>query len=211
MKDITVKLDIKPDSKPKFLKARPVPYAIRPKVEADLDALVKDGVLAPVSVSEWATPIVPVLKKDGSIRICGDFKVTHNPVLLVTHIDDLFAGLAGGQKFSKIYICQAYLQMHVDEKSRELLQPSRGCSGTVLFLLESHQHQRCSRGPWIKSWVDCQEFNATWMISWLLGRTMRTISRTWMQLQRLQVYGLYGLCRKANEGFFSHRWNISDM
>ncbi|XP_058857712.1 uncharacterized protein K02A2.6-like [Acipenser ruthenus] len=123
MKDITVKLDIKPDSKPKFLKA---PYVIRPKVEVDLDALVKDGVLEPVSVSEWVTPIVPVLKKDGSIRICGDFKVTLNPVLSVEqyplpHIDDLFAGLAGGQKFSKIDLCQAYLQMHVDGKSRELL------------------------------------------------------------------------------------------
>ncbi|XP_039396848.1 uncharacterized protein K02A2.6-like, partial [Mauremys reevesii] len=36
-------------------------------------------------------------------------------------IDDLFAGLAGGQKFSKIDLSQAYLQMHVDEKSQELL------------------------------------------------------------------------------------------
>ncbi|KAJ7990617.1 hypothetical protein DPEC_G00302250 [Dallia pectoralis] len=126
MKNITVKLNIKPDSKPKLMKARPVPYAIRPKVEADLDALVNNKVLEPVTVSEWATPIVPVLKKDGGIRICGDFKVTLNPVLLVEqyplpHIEDLFASLAGGQKFSKIDLCQAYLQMHVDEKSKELL------------------------------------------------------------------------------------------
>ena len=70
MKKITVKLHIKPDSKPVFMKARPVPYAIRLKVEADLDALVKNGVLEPVTTSEWATPIVPVPKKDGGIRIC---------------------------------------------------------------------------------------------------------------------------------------------
>ncbi|KAJ8009241.1 hypothetical protein DPEC_G00086850 [Dallia pectoralis] len=69
MKNITVKLNIKPDSKPKLMKARPVPYAIRPKVEADLDALVNNKVLEPVTVSEWATPIVPVLKKDGGIRM----------------------------------------------------------------------------------------------------------------------------------------------
>lgn len=68
----------------------------------------------------------PVLKKDGSIRICGDFKVTINPVLSAEQyplplIGDLFTGLAGGQKFSKIDLCQAYLQMHVDDKSKELL------------------------------------------------------------------------------------------
>lgn len=41
MKDITVKLTIKPGSTPRCLKARPVPYAIKPKVEAELDRLVE--------------------------------------------------------------------------------------------------------------------------------------------------------------------------
>ncbi|XP_051792932.1 uncharacterized protein K02A2.6-like [Acanthochromis polyacanthus] len=126
MKDITVKLHVKPGSKPVFLKARPVPYAIRPKVEADLVAMVKNGVLESVTTSEWATPIVPVPKKDGGVRTCGDFKVTLNPVLTVEQyplplIDDLFAGLSGGEKFSKIDLSQAYLQMHVEEQSREML------------------------------------------------------------------------------------------
>ncbi|XP_024064460.2 LOW QUALITY PROTEIN: uncharacterized protein K02A2.6-like, partial [Terrapene carolina triunguis] len=115
-----------PDSPPKYLKARTVPYAFRPKVEADLERLVTNGVLIPVTHSPWATPIVPIVKKDGSLQICGDFKVTVNPVLCaeqypLPRIDDLFAGLAGGQKFSKIDLSQAYLQMHVDEKSQELL------------------------------------------------------------------------------------------
>ncbi|XP_029690263.1 uncharacterized protein K02A2.6-like isoform X1 [Takifugu rubripes] len=126
MKDITVKLHVKPGSEPVFRKARPVPYAIRPKVEADLDALVESGVLEPVTTSEWATPIVPVPKKNGGIRTCGDFKVTLNPVLVAEQyplplIDDLFAGLVGGKKISKIDLNQAYLQMHVEEHSRKLL------------------------------------------------------------------------------------------
>lgn len=126
MKNIPVKLNIKADSRPKFLKARLVPYAIKPKVEKEIESLIQSGVLEPVSQSDWATPIVPVLKKDDSVRVCGDFKVTVNPVLEaeqypLPHIEDLFAGLAGGNKFSKIDLNQAYLQMHVDEKSRELL------------------------------------------------------------------------------------------
>ena len=62
MKDITVRLTVKPGTA-KCLKVRPVPYAIKPKVEAELDRLVKSGVLEPVSTSDWATPIVPILKK----------------------------------------------------------------------------------------------------------------------------------------------------
>lgn len=36
MKDITVKLTLKPGSTPKCLKARPAPFAIKPKVGAEL-------------------------------------------------------------------------------------------------------------------------------------------------------------------------------
>lgn len=43
-----------------------------------LDELVAQDVLTPVKTTEWATPVIPVLKKDGSPRICGDFRMTVN-------------------------------------------------------------------------------------------------------------------------------------
>jgi len=48
------------------------------KVEAELDRLEQEGIIKPVQFTEWAAPIVPVVKKDRSIHICGDYKVTIN-------------------------------------------------------------------------------------------------------------------------------------
>uniref|UniRef100_A0AAV2JZ11 Uncharacterized protein n=1 Tax=Knipowitschia caucasica TaxID=637954 RepID=A0AAV2JZ11_KNICA len=49
---------------------------MRKKVETELERLTKQGVIEPVKFSEWAAPIVPVLKPDGGARICGDYKLT---------------------------------------------------------------------------------------------------------------------------------------
>ena len=120
------KLNLKPDSPPKFCKARQVPYTLRPKVKAELTKLQNDNILTRVDWSEWATPVVPVIKKNGNVRLCGDFKQTINPVLQVQQypyprIEDIFASLGGGQKFSKIDLQQAYLQMEMEEESKKLL------------------------------------------------------------------------------------------
>ena len=48
---------------------------MRRKVEQELDRLQKQCIIRPVT---WAAPIVPVLKKDGSVRICGDYRLTVN-------------------------------------------------------------------------------------------------------------------------------------
>ena len=111
-------------SKPHFDKARPVPYAIRPNVEQELDRLHLEGIIRPVERSKWATPIVPVVKRNGNVRLCGDFKVTINPVLEMDplpKIEDTFANLSPGRTFSKIDLSEAYLQMEVSDDSKELL------------------------------------------------------------------------------------------
>ena len=47
-------------------------------MNAKIDCLAKSGIIEPVEFSDWPAPIVPVVKTDGSIRICGDYKVTVN-------------------------------------------------------------------------------------------------------------------------------------
>ena len=71
---------VNPDAAPKFYKARSVTYSLKTKVEAELDCLEQAQILELVQFSNWAAPIVPVVKRDGSIRICGDYKLTVNQV-----------------------------------------------------------------------------------------------------------------------------------
>ncbi|PIO74466.1 hypothetical protein TELCIR_03527 [Teladorsagia circumcincta] len=63
------KLVLKPDAKPVFQKARPVPYAAVQKISTEIDRLVSTQVLTSIDHSEWAAPIVAVQKKNGSIRL----------------------------------------------------------------------------------------------------------------------------------------------
>ena len=102
------------------------PFSIMPLVEAELDLLVKNDIFEKINSSEYATPIVPVLKKNNQIRICGDFSVTINKILEIYEhflptIDELLVKLSGGIYFSKIDLRQAYLQMRVDDESLKLL------------------------------------------------------------------------------------------
>ena len=66
-------------------------------------------VITTVYYSEWAAPIIALPKTDGQMRICGDYKVTINPVLEVEHYllptpEDLFATVADAKCFSKRFI-----------------------------------------------------------------------------------------------------------
>ena len=121
----SVKLAVDCKAKPCFLKARSVPYALQAKVEAELDRLVTEKIIQPVEFSEWAAPIVPVLKSNGHIRICGDYKCTVNQAAKVDkyplpNIEDLYVKLTNGRHFSKLDLSNAYQQLILDEESKPL-------------------------------------------------------------------------------------------
>ena len=78
LRDAKAKIYVDKEERPQFFPPRQVPFAIRQKVEEELDRLQSLGVIRPVQFSDWAAPIVPVMKKDGRVRICGDYKITIN-------------------------------------------------------------------------------------------------------------------------------------
>ena len=125
MQGFEAKLHVDPHAQPRFCKARSIPYALKGKVEDELQRLVSEGILKPVQYAEWAAPIVPVLKKDGdSVRICGDFKQTINKVsnldkYPIPRIEDLMTKLTGGKKFTVLDLSQAYQQVCLEETSQK--------------------------------------------------------------------------------------------
>ena len=124
IKGMEARIDVNPQAQPRFCKARPVPFALKHKVEAELDRLQKEGIVEAVQSAEWAAPIVPVVKNDGSVRICGDYRLTVNQASRLDsyplpRVDELFATLAGGKTFSKLDLQHAYLQLPLEMNSKQ--------------------------------------------------------------------------------------------
>ncbi|XP_031432706.1 uncharacterized protein K02A2.6-like [Clupea harengus] len=126
LKGMKATIRVSAEARPKFYRPRSVPYAMRAKVEEEIDRLLKEGIITPVKYAEWAAPIVPVLKPDGSIRICGDYKLTVNSASSleqypIPRVEDLFNTLARGTRFSKLDLSHAYQQIVMEDDSKKYL------------------------------------------------------------------------------------------
>ena len=69
---------------------------------------------------------MPVVKKDGSVRICGDYRLTVNraakpDTYSLPRVDDIFASLSGGKTFSKLDLANAYQQVPLEQQSKQLV------------------------------------------------------------------------------------------
>ena len=122
LKGYKAKITLDPQATPHFWKARPVPYALKAKVEEELDSLTAEDIIEPRQFADWAAPIVPILKGDQTVRICGDFKQTINQAskldrYLIPKIEDLFAR---GTCFSTLDLSKAYLQVPLDEEIKAI-------------------------------------------------------------------------------------------
>ena len=102
--------------------------------------------------SDWAAPVIAVPKRDGSFRICGDYKVTVNADLDVDCYPlpkpgELFALLAKGQKFSKLDLSQPYKQLLLDDESKKytMINTHQGLYSTTACRMASPLHLSCSR------------------------------------------------------------------
>ncbi|KAK9529796.1 hypothetical protein VZT92_013867 [Zoarces viviparus] len=97
---------------------------MKDRVEEELRKLEEANIISPVKHSEWAAPIVPVVKKDKSFHLCGDYKVSANQAVEtetypLPRLEELLATLSGGKIFSKIDSATAYQQVLLDDDSKK--------------------------------------------------------------------------------------------
>ncbi|KAJ8890771.1 hypothetical protein PR048_010280 [Dryococelus australis] len=123
-----VHIMLKDNAEPKFQTAVAIP--LKNKVNETLDTLVKEGA---TNFSSWATLVVPVVKRDGSIRICAVYSNTVNACVKpnaypLPIVKELLATLSGGKILSHLDVKQAYFQLPVDDGTAEILtlSTSRG-------------------------------------------------------------------------------------
>ncbi|XP_055604884.1 uncharacterized protein K02A2.6-like [Uranotaenia lowii] len=116
-------LHFKPEQ-PIFKKAYQVPYKIKEKFLDHLTMLEGQGVITPIESSEWASPVIAIVKKDGGIRMVIDCKVSLNKILIqntypLPLAQDIFASLAGCKVFCSLDLSGAYTQLQLSKRSRK--------------------------------------------------------------------------------------------
>ena len=112
---------INTDSKPVRQPQYRIPQAYREAVLKELQEMEENGVIEP-SCSEWASPIVVAKKKDGSIRLCIDYRklnaATPMDAYPMPRVDELLDKIGGAKFISTLDLARGYWQVPVAEKDR---------------------------------------------------------------------------------------------
>lgn len=109
------------DSPPVHCPSNRIPEARKEEVWKLLHDLLDKGVIQP-SDSPWSTPIVLARKKDGSVRLCVDYRkvnsITRKDAYPLPRIDDTLDTLAGSKLFSTLDLKTGYWQVEMAEQDQ---------------------------------------------------------------------------------------------
>eukprot|EP00057_Strongylocentrotus_purpuratus_P000907 XP_001186509.2 PREDICTED: uncharacterized protein LOC754648 [Strongylocentrotus purpuratus] len=104
-------------------KPYPLPHALRGKVKEEVQKMIDVGIVESSS-SPYASPVVMVKKKDGTIRFCCDYRklnqVTVTDAEPIPDQEGIFAKLSRAKYFTKIDLTKGYWQVPLTEEAKEL-------------------------------------------------------------------------------------------
>ena len=117
-REVEFTIDLIPDTEPISIP----PYRMAPaelrELKAQLEEFLSKGFIR-LSISPWGAPVLFMKKKDGSLRLCIDYrqlnKVTIRNQYPLPRIDELFDQLQGSRVYSKIDLRSGYHQLRVQD------------------------------------------------------------------------------------------------
>ena len=118
-----VHISLAPDATPyNCAVARRVPLPLYRKVEVELQRMEKEHIIVPVTQpTDWCSPMVPVVKPNGKVRLCVDLKRLNASVkrehFPLPTVDDTLSRLAGSSVFSVLDTTSGFWQIPLDESS----------------------------------------------------------------------------------------------
>lgn len=123
IKGILVEIPIDKSVQPVQQTYRRAPIALEDKIYDKLKVLLQLDIIEKVNgPSPWVSPVVPILKRSGELRLCVDMRRANQAVLRETHplpvIEELLGSVEGAVKFSKLDVKEAYHQLEISEDSR---------------------------------------------------------------------------------------------
>ncbi|XP_011884081.1 PREDICTED: uncharacterized protein K02A2.6-like [Vollenhovia emeryi] len=118
---VEMKLILK-DDEPVYQRARRLSIPERDDVNAQIQQWIDDGIVRP-SVSDYASPIVLVKKRDGTNRICVDYRMLNKKIIKDRYplplIEDQLDKLQNAKKFSTLDLKNGFFHVKVNEQSRK--------------------------------------------------------------------------------------------
>lgn len=92
------------------------------KLQLEVQEMLRLGVIEP-SNSEWCSPVVIVFTKDGSLRICIDFRklnsVSEFDAYPMPRVDDLLEKIGAAKYINTLDLCKGYWQVPLEKSSRQ--------------------------------------------------------------------------------------------
>src|SRR6266498_3819471 len=93
-------------------------------MKEEIEQMLKEGIIKK-SKSPWASPVVLVSKKDGSIRFCVDYKKVNDLTIVDAHplpiVNDTVDKIGGKKYYTSIDLASNYWQVEIDENSQDII------------------------------------------------------------------------------------------
>lgn len=118
---IPIDTSVKPVSQP----CRRVPIPLEAKINKKIKELIDTDIIEPVNgPSDWISPLVPVLKGDGDVRICVDMRRANLAIIREKYplptMEQLIPKFRNAKMFSKLDLKNSFHQLELSEDSRHI-------------------------------------------------------------------------------------------